>query len=95
MQDRLTGGNDECGLMGIRHFALILRMNYEEGSLKADGSWQRYYPITAHNLLEQVYYRGLGVSHLNYMCVCMSHVLVSIISLRTTCWSRCTIEDLG
>mmetsp|Transcript_20910 Transcript_20910/g.52510 ORF Transcript_20910/g.52510 Transcript_20910/m.52510 type:complete len:327 (+) Transcript_20910:125-1105(+) len=57
---RLTGGTDkEIGVMGVRHFALILRMGYEEGSLKADGEWRRHYPITAHNQLEQLYYRGL------------------------------------
>lgn len=26
--------------------------------MKADGEWRRHYPITPHNELEQVYYRG-------------------------------------
>mmetsp|Transcript_28307 Transcript_28307/g.70067 ORF Transcript_28307/g.70067 Transcript_28307/m.70067 type:complete len:327 (-) Transcript_28307:96-1076(-) len=57
---RLTGGTeDECGLMGVRHFALILRMRYEEGSMKADGEWRRHYPLTPFNQLEQLYFRGL------------------------------------
>mmetsp|Transcript_6498 Transcript_6498/g.12615 ORF Transcript_6498/g.12615 Transcript_6498/m.12615 type:complete len:327 (+) Transcript_6498:44-1024(+) len=56
---RLTGGTDsEIGVFGARHFAMVLRMGYEEGSLKADGEWRRHYPITAHNTLEQLYYRG-------------------------------------
>lgn len=56
----MTGGtDDECGLVGVRHICLVLRMKYEEDSIKANGEWRRRYPLTAFNNLEQLYYRGL------------------------------------
>jgi hypothetical protein len=58
----MSAGTDPAiGVMGCKHYALILRLGYEDGSMKADGEWRRHYPITAHNELEQLYYRGYEV----------------------------------
>jgi hypothetical protein len=57
---RLTGGHPSELLkdMTVRHFAHVLRMVYEAGTINSSHGWIRKYPMEAHDLLPQMYYRG-------------------------------------
>jgi len=57
---RLTGGNPSEILKDItvRHFSHILGMVYEAGTINSAHGWIRKYPMEAHDLLPQMYYRG-------------------------------------
>mmetsp|Transcript_55168 Transcript_55168/g.89418 ORF Transcript_55168/g.89418 Transcript_55168/m.89418 type:complete len:328 (-) Transcript_55168:555-1538(-) len=57
---RLTGGHPSEQLkdMTVRHFAHVLRMAYETGTINSSHGWIRKYPMEAHDLIPQLYYRG-------------------------------------
>jgi hypothetical protein len=63
MAKRLTGGtpSGDTGIFSIKHICALLRMTLEENSIKYKFGWARKYPQTAHDLLGQVYFRGLEV----------------------------------
>lgn len=46
------------GVLQVRHFAHVLRMVYEAGTINSAHGWIRKYPMEAHDLLPQLYYRG-------------------------------------
>ena len=45
-------------VLQVRHFAHVLRMVYEAGTINSAHGWIRKYPMDAHDLLPQLYYRG-------------------------------------
>jgi len=57
---RLTGGHPSEQLrdMTVRHFSHLLGMVYEANTISASHGWIRKYPMEAHDLLPQLYYRG-------------------------------------
>ena len=59
----LTGGTPtgETGLFSIKHVCSLMRLNYEESSIKFKFAWVRKYPQIAHDTLGQAYFRGLQV----------------------------------
>lgn len=42
----------------VRHFSHLLGMVYEANTISASHGWIRKYPMEAHDLLPQLYYRG-------------------------------------
>ena len=58
MHDLHVAASNRSTRVQVRHFSHLLGMVYEAHTINASHGWIRKYPMEAHDLLPQLYYRG-------------------------------------